>query len=233
MKKIFFTLLITLIYISSYAAPQSDNSTLLEEKSMQDNKTVDNATSSRVKKKPDFNKKKISLDRIEDKKWSLRIGYAYFFPQSEYASVFSNRLKIGGAYDVNKYLQIQAMLQYADGNDKFNINGVSTKFTGTMYNIGALVTGFYPIEMPVGELAPFASVGGVYTFGNLRMNTTTETKQNLSGGGILAQAGLQYNFHVFAFRVYGEYLYDFTPMKIPYISNLTGASVGAEVGVKF
>ena len=88
--------------------------------------------------------------------------------------------------------------------------------------------------MSVGELAPFASLGGVYTFGNVKSTANTvEQKQNISGGGILAHAGLQYNFNVFSFRVYGEYIYDLTPIKIDHLKNFSGVSIGAEIGVKF
>ncbi len=252
MKKIVFLLLNVLLismWQNVYAQEMHDNNTTgTIEENINTINTIesDNNSSKKIentieneklpeqgKKKPDFNKKKITLDRIEDKKWSLRIGYSYFFPASEYVSIFSHRLKIGGAYDINNYLQIQAMLQYADGSDSFGINGRNVKVTGTMYNAGVLITGLYPVDMPVGVFAPYASIGGVYTFGNLRVKQEKEEKQNLSGGGIVAQAGLQYSFHVFAFRLYGEYLYDFTPVDFNYIDSLSGGSVGIEIGVKF
>ena len=135
----------------------------------------------------------------------------------------------------NEHLQFQAFLRYADGNKSYDINGASAKFQGTVYNIGLLATGLYPVELSFGSIAPFGSIGAVYTFGSL--NTTyqggTQNKSNLSGGGILAQAGLQYSYHILAFRVYGEYLYDFTPVNNPYIKSLSGFSVGAELGIKF
>lgn len=187
------------------------------------------------KGKPDFNKKKISLDRIDEKKWSLRVGYNYFMPDNKYLTMFQNKLKIGGAYDFNKNFQVQAFLQYADGKSSFDINGVSTQFKGTVYNIGVLATGLYPIDLSLGSIAPFGSIGAAYTFGNLNTiyQDNTENKQNLSGGAILAQAGLQYSYHILSLRVYGEYVYDFTPLNNPYISSLSGFSIGAEVGIKF
>lgn len=245
MKKIiaimfFITALICISENKGYAQELQDNST-------QNINSMDNATSAEsnvnienhksdvvVKKKPDFNKKKISLDRIEDKKWSLRLGYAFFFPESEYTSILNHKLKIGGAYDVNKYFQVQGFLQYADGSKSYNISGIDTTFTGTVYNLGLLAIGLYPFELSAGEIAPFGSLGGVYTFGNIRAKSSIiEQKQNISGGGILAQAGLQYNINVFSIRVYGEYLYDLTPIKVDYIKSFSGFSVGAEFGVKF
>ena len=71
--------------------------------------------------------KKISLDRVDEKKWSLRIGYNYFMPDSKYLTMFQNKLKIGGAYDFNKNVQLQAFLSYADGKKSFDIDGVSTR----------------------------------------------------------------------------------------------------------
>lgn len=185
--------------------------------------------------KPDFNKKKISLDRIDEKKWSLRVGYNYFIPDNKYLTIFQHKLKIGGAYDFNKNFQVQAFLQYADGKSSFNINGVSTQFKGTLYNVGLLAVGLYPVELPLGSIAPFGSIGAAYTFGNLNTSyqNGTESKQNLSGGAILAQAGLQYSYHILSLRVFGEYLYDFTPLNNPYISSLSGFSIGAELGIKF
>ncbi len=249
MKKLFIVFLICFTAFKSYAAPaESDNMETNNNQQAVDNKTLDNSSveiqstdnksvenkeEKKAKKKSNFNKKKITLDRIEDKKWSLRIGYSYFFPDNKYTSIYANRFKIGGAYDINQYLQVQALLQYSNGEEKYNISGVNTKLTGTIYNLGAIVTGLYPFEMPVGELAPFISAGGVYTFGNIRVTAKEERKENLSGGGILAQAGLQYSFHVFSFRLYGEYLYDFTPVKINFIDSFSGVSAGIEMGVKF
>lgn len=228
MKKILVIISILFTALNSYAQEIQDNTAMQKPGSDTEVKADKKA------RKPDFNKKKISLDRIDEKKWSLRVGYSYFFPESKYASIFTHKLKIGGAYDVNKYLQVQAMLQYADGSASYNINGINTKFSGTIYNLGAVATGLYPIEMSVGELAPFASLGGVYTFGNVKSSANgNEQTQNLSGGGIIAQAGLQYNFNVFSFRVYGEYIYDLTPIKIDHLKNFSGISIGGEVGVKF
>lgn len=228
MKKILLILSILLIALNAYAQEVQDNATAKPKGSDTEVKADKKA------KKPDFNKKKISLDRIDEKKWSLRVGYSYFFPESKYASIFTHKLKIGGAYDFNKYFQVQALLQYADGSASYDINGVNTNFSGTIYNLGAVATGLYPIEMSVGELAPFASLGGVYTFGNVKSTANgAEQKQNISGGGILAQAGLQYNFNVFSFRVYGEYIYDLTPIKIDHLKTFSGVSIGGEIGVKF
>ena len=44
-----------------------------------ENTPVENKSDTTVKKKPDFNKKKISLDRIEEKKWSLRAYWLCLF----------------------------------------------------------------------------------------------------------------------------------------------------------
>ena len=98
-----------------------------------------------------------------------------------------------------------------------------------------LATGLYPIELSLGTIAPFGSIGAAYTFGNLNTiyQDNTENKQNLSGGAVLAQAGLQYSYHILSVRVFGEYLYDFTPLNNPYISSLSGFSIGAELGIKF
>lgn len=187
-----------------------------------------------AKGKPDFNKKKISLDRIDEKKWSLRVGYNYFMPDSKYLKMFQNKLKIGGSYDFNKNFQVQAFLQYADGKNNFDISGTSVQFKGTVYNIGVLATGLYPVELSLGSIAPFGSIGAAYTFGNLNtIQNGVESKQNLSGGAVLAQAGLQYSYHILSVRVFGEYLYDFTPLNNPYISALSGFSIGAELGIKF
>ena len=149
--------------------------------------------------------------------------------------MFQNKLKIGGAYDFNKNFQLQAFLQYADGKNSFDISGSSVQFKGTVYNIGVLATGLYPIELSLGTIAPFGSIGAAYTFGNLNTiyQDNTENKQNLSGGAVLAQAGLQYSYHILSVRVFGEYLYDFTPLNNPYISSLSGFSIGAELGIKF
>lgn len=256
MRKILFMLSIFLMASYAYAQDKQDNSTagnldnVTQANTVEDNatkleNTQDNGTakskdsdlkvkSDKKHKGPDFNKKKISLDRIEDKKWSLRLGYGYFFPESKYASIFTHKLKIGGAYDFNKYFQLQALLQYADGSTSFNIGGVDTSFSGTIYNLGLLATGLYPIEVSTGEFALYAGIGGVYTFGNIKSTANNiEQKQNISGGGILAQAGVQYNFNIFSFRVYGEYLYDLTPIKINHLGTLSGISAGAEVGIKF
>ena len=55
------------------------------------------------------------------------------------------------------------MKKYMDFSKKsFDIDGVSTQFKGTVYNIGVLATGLYPIELSVGSVAPFASIGAVY-----------------------------------------------------------------------
>lgn len=228
MKKILLVLSILVTAINGYTQEMQDNTTIQVNSSDADIKADKKA------KKPDFNKKKISLDRLDEKKWSLRVGYSYFFPESNYASIFAHKLKIGGAYDVNKYFQVQAMLQYADGSASYNIGGVNTDFSGTIYNLGAAATGLYPIEISAGELAPFASLGGVYTFGNIKSTANAvEQRQNISGGGILAQAGLQYSINVFSFRIYGEYLYDLTPINIDHLKSFSGVSVGGEIGVKF
>lgn len=234
MRKFLLAVLCILLALPVFAQESVNN----EDKNKENSETPKEQTSdvkTNAKGKPDFNKKKISLDRIEEKKWSLRVGYNYFIPDNKYLTLFQNKLKIGGGYDFNKNFQLQAFLQYADGSKSFDINGSSTTFKGTLYNVGVLATGLYPIELSLGSIAPFGSIGAVYTFGNL--NTTyqdgTESKQNLSGGGILAQAGLQYSYHILSFRVYGEYLYDFTPLNNPYISSLSGISIGAELGIKF
>lgn len=241
MKKILLTLLCT--FMAFQVSAQEENTDAAAAQAQEQNKPAESTQvkeqtsdmKTNAKGKPDFNKKKISLDRIDEKKWSLRVGYNYFMPDNKYLSMLQNQLKIGGAYDYNEHLQFQAFLRYADGNKSYDINGVSAKFQGTVYNIGLLATGLYPVELSFGSIAPFGSIGAVYTFGSL--NTTyqdgTQNKSNLSGGGILAQAGLQYSYHILAFRVYGEYLYDFTPANNPYIKSLSGFSVGAELGIKF
>lgn len=233
MKKLLLTLLCVLFAVQAFAqaAAETDNAET-EKADAPKEQTSDLKTNS--KGKPNFNKKKISLDRIDEKKWSLRVGYNYFMPDSKYLTMFQNKLKIGGAYDFNKNLQIQAFLQYADGKKSFDIGGVSTQFKGTVYNIGVMATGLYPIDLSLGSIAPFGSIGAAYTFGNLNtIQNEVESKQNLSGGAILAQAGLQYSYHILSVRVFGEYLYDFTPINNPYISSLSGFSIGAELGIKF
>lgn len=229
MKKILLILSILLIALNAYAQEVQDNATAKPKGSDTEVKADKKA------KKPDFNKKKISLDRIDEKKWSLRVGYNYFMPDSKYLKMFQNKLKIGGSYDFNKNFQLQAFLQYADGKNSFDISGSSVQFKGTVYNIGVLATGLYPIELSLGTIAPFGSIGAAYTFGNLNTiyQDNTENKQNLSGGAVLAQAGLQYSYHILSVRVFGEYLYDFTPLNNPYISSLSGFSIGAELGIKF
>lgn len=241
MKKILPALICTFIAFQVFA--QEDAVTQEQTQTQEQNKPAENTAvkehnsdmKTNAKGKPDFNKKKISLDRIEEKKWSLRVGYNYFMPDNKYLSMVQNQLKIGGAYDYNQYLQFQAFLRYGDGKKSYDISGASTQFQSTIYNIGLLATGLYPVELSFGSIAPFASIGAVYTFGSL--NTTyqdgTQSKLNLSGGGILAQAGLQYSYHIIALRVYGEYLYDFTPINNPYIKSLSGFSVGVEAGIKF
>lgn len=256
MRKILFILLIVFTASYVYAEEVQDNSTKNKQDNVtQSSKVEDNSTkaeendtkvedkkeksesevkSGNKKKGPDFNKKKISLDRIEDKKWSLRLGYAYFIPESKYASIFTHKLKVGGAYDFNKNFQLQALLQYADGSSSYDIGGINTSFSGTIYNLGLLAVGMYPMELSVGEFAFFGGIGGVYTFGNVKaVANNVEQKQNISGGGILGQVGLQYNINIFSLRVYGEYLYDFTPIKINHLGTLSGFSVGAEIGIKF
>lgn len=233
MKKLLLILLCMLFAVQAFAqvAAETDNAET-EKADAPKEQTSDVNTNS--KGKPDFNKKKISLDRIDEKKWSLRVGYNYFMPDNKYLTIFQNKLKIGGAYDFNKYFQIQAFLQYADGKKSFDIGGVSTRFKGTVYNIGVIATGLYPIDLSLGSIAPFGSIGAAYTFGNLNtIQNEVESKQNLSGGAILAQAGLQYSYHILSVRVFGEYLYDFTPLNNPYISSLSGFSIGAELGIKF
>lgn len=232
MKKLLLTLLCVLFAAQVFAQDAAETTTETEKADAPKEQTSDVKANS--KGKPDFNKKKISLDRIDEKKWSLRIGYNYFMPDSKYLTMFQNKLKIGGAYDFNKNLQIQAFLQYADGKKGFDINSVSTQFKGTVYNIGVMATGLYPIDLSIGSIAPFGSIGAVYTFGNLNtIQNNVESKQNLSGGGVLAHAGLQYSYHILSVKVFGEYLYDFTPINNPYISSLSGFSIGAELGIKF
>lgn len=232
MKKLLLTLLCVLFAVQAFAQDAAETTTETEKAEAPKEQTSDVKTN--AKGKPDFNKKKISLDRIDEKKWSLRVGYNYFMPDNKYLSIFQNKLKIGGAYDFNKNFQVQAFLQYADGKKSFDIGGTSTQFKGTVYNIGVMATGLYPIELSLGSIAPFGSIGAAYTFGNLNtIQNNTESKQNLSGGAILAQAGLQYSYHILSVRVFGEYLYDFTPLNNPYISSLSGFSIGAELGIKF
>lgn len=232
MKKLLLTLLCMLFAVQAFAQAAEEAAAETEKADAPKEQTSDVKTKS--KGKPDFNKKKISLDRIDEKKWSLRVGYNYFMPDNKYLTIFQNKLKIGGAYDFNKNFQVQAFLQYADGKKSFDIGGVSTQFKGTVYNIGVMAVGLYPIDLSLGSIAPFGSIGAAYTFGNLNtIQNEVESKQNLSGGAILAQAGLQYSYHILSLRVFGEYLYDFTPLNNPYISSLSGFSVGAELGIKF
>lgn len=232
MKKLLLTLLCMLFAVQAFAQAAEETAAETEKADVPKEQTSDVKTKS--KGKPDFNKKKISLDRIDEKKWSLRVGYNYFMPDNKYLTFFQNKLKIGGAYDFNKNFQVQAFLQYADGKKSFDIGGVSTQFKGTTYNIGVMAVGLYPIDLSLGSIAPFGSIGAAYTFGNLNtIQNEVESKQNLSGGAILAQAGLQYSYHILSVRVFGEYLYDFTPLNNPYISSLSGFSVGAELGIKF
>lgn len=232
MKKLLLTLLCMLFAVQVFAQAAEEAAAETEKADAPKEQTSDVKTKS--KGKPDFNKKKISLDRIDEKKWSLRVGYNYFMPDNKYLTFFQNKLKIGGAYDFNKNFQVQAFLQYADGKKSFDIGGVSTQFKGTTYNIGVMAVGLYPIDLSLGYIAPFGSIGAAYTFGNLNtIQNEVESKQNLSGGAILAQAGLQYSYHILSVRVFGEYLYDFTPLNNPYISSLSGFSVGAELGIKF
>lgn len=232
MKKFLIILCCSLMSVQAFAQEIEKTEEETAEKTELKENTSDVKTDK--KGKPDFNKKKLSLDRFDEKKWSLILGYNYFMPDSKYLSMFQNRLKVGGGYDFNKNFRLQAFLNYVEGSKSFDIDGSSTKFKGTVYNIGVLATGLYPIDFSLGSIAPFGSVGAVYTFGNLNTsNDNKENKQNLSGGGILAQAGLQYSYHIFAVRVYAEYLYDFTPLDNPYINSLSGFSIGAEVGIKF
>lgn len=233
MQKLLLTLLCMLFALQAFAQNAAETNTETEKADAPKEQTSDVKTN--AKGKPDFNKKKISLDRIDEKKWSLRIGYNYFIPDSKYLTMFQNKLKIGGAYDFNKNFQLQVFLNYANGKKSFDINGASTQFKGTLYNIGVLATGLYPIDLSFGSIAPFGSIGAAYTFGNLNTayQDNTENKQNLSGGAILAQAGLQYSYHILSIRVFGEYLYDFTQLNNPYISSLSGFSIGAELGIKF
>lgn len=232
MKKLLLTLLCMLFAVQSFAQAAEETNAEAEKAETPKEQTSDVKTTS--KGKPDFNKKKISLDRIDEKKWSLRIGYNYFMPDSKYLTGLQNKLKIGGGYDFNKNFQLQAFLQYADGKSTHDIGGLSTQFKGTIYNIGVLATGLYPIDLSVGTIAPFGGIGAAYTFGSLTtVQNNTDSKQNLSGGAVLAQAGIQYSYHILAVRVFGEYIYDFTPLKTPYISSLSGFSVGAELGIKF
>ena len=119
--------------------------------------------------------------------------------------------------------------------NKVVIDGACMEALPNLKYIGVLATGLYPIELSLGTIAPFGSIGAAYTFGNLNTiyQDNTENKQNLSGGAVLAQAGLQYSYHILSVRVFGEYLYDFTPLNNPYISSLSGFSIGAELGIKF
>lgn len=243
MKKILLTLLC--IFISFKAFAQEENTDVLnnnmqvqEQNNISDNTSVkDNKSEIKTSKKvkPDFNKKKISLDRFDERKWSLRVGYSYFIPDNKYLSMLQHQLKVGGSYDYNEYLQFQAFLIYSNGKKDYNISGSSIRFQGTIYNIGLLATGLYPFDVYYGSIAPFASIGAVYTFGNF--NTTyqdgAQDKKNLSGGGILAQAGLQYSYNIVSIRLYGAYLYDFTQLSSPYIQSLSGFSAGLELGFKF
>lgn len=237
MKKLLLTLLCVLFAVQAFAqdAAETNTETAAENEKVEAPKEQTSDVKTNAKGKPDFNKKKISLDRIDEKKWSLRVGYNYFMPDSKYLKMFQNKLKIGGSYDFNKNFQLQAFLQYADGKNSFDISGTSVQFKGTVYNIGVLATGLYPIELSLGTIAPFGSIGAAYTFGNLNTiyQDNTENKKNLSGGAVLAQAGLQYSYHILSVRVFGEYLYDFTPLNNPYISSLSGFSIGAELGIKF
>ena len=173
MKKLLLTLLCMLFAVQVFSQEAAETDTKAEKADAPKEQTSDVKTNS--KGKPDFNKKKISLDRIDEKKWSLRVGYNYFMPDSKYLNIFQNKLKIGGAYDFNKNFQVQAFLQYADGKKSFDIGGVSTQFKGTVYNIGVMATGLYPIDLSLGSIAPFGSIGAAYTFGNL--NTIQNKKR--------------------------------------------------------
>lgn len=262
MKKIFLLLFVFMAFniyaqedvnIVADNTTTSDNTTISDNASnqnmAQDDIKIDNATKEETienksdvatskKSKPDFNKKKISLDRLDAKKWSLHLGYNYFMPDDKDVSIFTNKLKVGGGYLFNKNFQLQLFLNYANGSkDYTNDEEQSATTKGTLYNIGVLATGLYPIELSVGSLAPFGGIGAVYTFGSLKYSnedTGDEIEQkNLSGGGVLVQAGVQYNYNIFIARAYLEYLYDFTSIKHPDITSLSGFSIGVDVGIKF
>lgn len=242
MKKLLLTIFCVFITMQAFAQEQAEETQGDAAKEQPAPKEQTSDVKTGEKGKPDFNKKKLSLDRIDEKKWSLRIGYNYFMPDSKYLSMLQNKLKIGGAYDFNKNFQLQLFLTYADGNKSFDLgdrnndgNEASTKFKATIYDIGLLAVGSYPIALSLGSIAPFGAVGAAYTFGNLNVSVDggMEEKQNLSGGAVLAQAGLQYSYHIISVKAYAEYLYDFTPVSVSHISSLSGFSIGAELGVKF
>ncbi len=241
MKKIFTALLLIFLSFTAYA-----------QESTEDNTIYDNATSSnkeiKAGKKPDFNKKRISLDRLDERKWALNIGYNYFTPDDKNLKMFNHRISFGGSYEFFKFLQLQAFLEYTEGSDAYgetyDDSNKSIALQGALYNVGLAITGLLPFETSIGSFGPFISAGAMYSFGTLTSydqayyydNETTvydNDTQKISGGGIFGEVGLQYSYNVVSVRLYGKYTYDFTNIDTSRFSSFSGYSIGLELGVKF
>ena len=172
---------------------------------------------------PDFNKKRLSLDRFDDRKWYALIGYSFFHGQGKYPKLFSYRLGINGGYRFTKNFSAEVFVLYADGKTSANGNTVRS----TMYDIGALGIAEYPFELNVGSISPYAAFGASYSFGNVR----DTSKYNISGGGMRIKAGVRYTYNLLIAGVFAGYFYNLSqsgPVK-----DFSGIEYGLEAGLKF
>lgn len=248
MKKLFFILFTLLFTVYAYAQ-ESDNKT--QEDSYKEQGTVEEKTDQQLEEKKvqtgsenkkridrksaDFNKKKISLDRFDEMKWYARVGYSYFMPEDKNAGMFTYKLHAAGGYQVNKFLSVEAFISYSDGRKTQNVGGVDSRYSGTMYDVGAMAVGHYNIELPAGFLGPFIGIGAAYTFGSVSANSIADGSnifsKNLSGASAIGKAGLRYTYNVLTVGAFAEYTYSFTSVNT--ISSFSGFSFGGEIGIKF
>lgn len=205
-------------------------------KQAQEEKQAGSVNKKRIdRKSADFNRKKISLDRFDEMKWHARVGYSYFMPEDKNAGMFTYKLHAAGGYQVNNFFTVEAFISYSDGRKNQNVNGVDSRYSGTMYDVGAMAIGHYNIELPVGFIGPFAGIGAAYTFGSVSANSNVDNSQifskNLSGASIIGKAGLRYIYNVLTVGAFAEYTYSLT--SVDTINNFSGFSFGGEIGIKF
>lgn len=250
MKKLFFILFALMFTVYAYAQ-ENDNKTQTDTEKEQISQKTEEKTEQAVEQKQvqtgsenkkridrkaaDFNKKKISLDRFDEMKWYARVGYSYFMPDDKTASMFNYKLHAAGGYQLNKFLSVEAFVSYSDGRKNQNVNGVDSRYSGTMYDVGAMAVGHYYMELPAGFIGPFIGVGASYTFGSVSANSIADGSQifskNLSGASLIGKAGLRYTYNVLTIGGFAEYTYSFTSAGT--IKNFSGFNFGGEIGIKF
>lgn len=185
----------------------------------------------------DFNKKKLSLDHYDDKKWYAFIAYSFFNADKNYASMFNYRLGIGAGYRFNKYFGLELSFLYGDGKDNgVIVNGNLQNWRGSVYDIAAMGTAQYPFTLSVGSIAPYVALGASYSFGNMKADIYIgeekhQRKYDTSSGAIQMKAGFRYYYKVLIAGAFVGYSLNF--MKMGEIDDFSGVSYGAELGIKF